>query len=319
MADHSHQTVELFSQIGARLKAAREARGYTLRELSSHTRINLGFLEKIEAGDLSGLPGIAFVKGFIRNYISVLEIQDAELDEALQHLGPTTAREQAAELKPSNPMVLDTQAPRPAYLKMGLFAVLAILILWVGYALFRGSSPPEPVVRQAPPAAPAAPSDATAAPQPGSPGGVVAPPAPAAPMTPGSPTPAVVPPRTGGPGASSAVAPPQGRAQPRAAGPGAPARVAGAADGRQKLELTMRGLERTWVRMSIDRAPPIDVLLQPAETVAWNAEQEIRLTIGRSNGVAVYLNGEEIVLPSEPNRLIPSLVLNKLTLLRLEN
>ena len=73
------------------------------------------------------------------------------------------------------------------------------------------------------------------------------------------------------------------------------------------------------MRLSLDRAPPVDVLLQPAETVAWEASQEIRLTIGRSNGVAVYLNGEEVLLPQEPNRLIPSLVLNKLTLLRLEN
>ena len=73
------------------------------------------------------------------------------------------------------------------------------------------------------------------------------------------------------------------------------------------------------MRLSVDRAPPVDVLMQPAETVAWEASQEIRLTIGRSNGVAVYLNGEEVLLPQEPNRLIPNLVLNKLTLLRLEN
>src|SRR3970282_369403 len=152
---------------GAQLKAAREARGYTLRELSSHTRINLSFLEKIEAGDLRGLPGIAFVKGFIRNYISVLEIQDAELDEALQRLGPTTAREQAAQLQPSHPQVLDTEAPRPLYVKMVLFAVLAVLILWVGYVLFRGSAPPEPLVRQPPPAA--APGGPGAAACPGAP------------------------------------------------------------------------------------------------------------------------------------------------------
>jgi hypothetical protein len=61
------------------------------------------------------------------------------------------------------------------------------------------------------------------------------------------------------------------------------------------------------------------VLMQPAETVAWEAQQEFRLTIGKSNGVAVYLNGEEFALPHEANKLIPNLVLNKLTLLRLEN
>jgi cytoskeleton protein RodZ len=316
MAEHSQQTQELFIQIGARLKSARESRGYTLRELSSHTRINLSFLEKIEAGDLSGLPGIAFVKGFIRNYISVLEIQDADLDAALQQLGPTTAREQAAQLQPSNPQVLDTEAPRVSYVKMALFAVLAVLILWVGYVLFRGNTPPQPLVREAPPAAaPAVPGGT------GSPDSTVAPAAPTFGM-PAAPTPA----RPGAPAEAAPGAAPVGRAAPRQSGtrpsgtgPAATARPTGPLEGRQKLELTIRGLERTWVRMSIDRAPPIDVLLQPAETVSWDANQEIRLTIGRSNGVAVYLNGEEILLPAEPNRLIPSLVLNKLTLLRLEN
>jgi hypothetical protein len=33
----------------------------------------------------------------------------------------------------------------------------------------------------------------------------------------------------------------------------------------------------------------------------------------------VYLNGEDILLPEERDQLIPDIVLNKLTLLRLEN
>ncbi len=85
------------------------------------------------------------------------------------------------------------------------------------------------------------------------------------------------------------------------------------------LRLTVRGLEATWIRLSIDRAPPIDVKVNPAESLVWEANEEIRLTVGKSQGVSVYLNGEDVLLPSEPNRLIPSIVLNKLTLLRLEN
>jgi cytoskeleton protein RodZ len=317
MAEHSQQTIELFSQIGARLKSAREERGYSLQELSSHTRINLGFLQRIEAGDLTGLPGIAFVKGFIRNYISVLEIRDAELEDAVQRLGPTSAREQAAQLQPSNPQVLDTEVPRASYLRMGLFVALAVLILWVGYLLFRGSDSPEPVVRQpSPPAAPAALGPA-APPAGGAPQATA--PAADGPAAPGpGPAPAggsMAPPRPAKPGAP----PPTGSTARPAAAVATGSRGSGPLEGRQKLELTIRGLERTWVRLSIDRAPPIDVLMQPAETVAWEANQEIRLTIGRSNGVAVYLNGEEILLPPEANRLIPNLVLNKLTLLRLEN
>ena len=87
----------------------------------------------------------------------------------------------------------------------------------------------------------------------------------------------------------------------------------------QNLRLTVRGLEPTWIRLSIDRAPATEVRLEPAETMNWEANEEFRLVIGKSHGVAVYLNGEDILLPEERGQLIPDIVLNKLTLLRLEN
>ena len=73
------------------------------------------------------------------------------------------------------------------------------------------------------------------------------------------------------------------------------------------------------MRLSVDRREPVDVYLEPAETAAWAANEEFRLTVGKSHGVSIYLNGEEILLPQEPNMLIPDIVLNKLTLLKLEN
>ena len=63
----------------------------------------------------------------------------------------------------------------------------------------------------------------------------------------------------------------------------------------------------------------MDVRLEPAETMNWEANEELRLVIGKSQGVAVYLNGEDVLLPEERDQLIPDIVLNKLTLLRLEN
>ncbi len=69
----------------------------------------------------------------------------------------------------------------------------------------------------------------------------------------------------------------------------------------------------------MDRGPAVEVRVEPAETKNWEANEEIRLVIGKSQGVAVYLNGEDILLPEERDRLIPSIVFNKLTLLRLEN
>lgn len=290
MADYSPELLELFAQIGIKLKAMRESKDMTVQQLSARTRINAAFLHKIEAGDLAGLPGLAFVKGFIRNYTQVLEISDDELEADLQRLKALEGDRMAEQLQPKNPYLLEPDVSRVSLLKMAMSAALVILVLWAGFLLFRGSDEPRPVPTRA--------QDTGDQPTPGADS------PPAAPSGDASPSAAQT------QGLPPAQDPVDLNPSPRAAGP---------LQGRQKLELTLRGLERTWVRVSIDRAPPIDVLMDPADTLGWEANQEIRLTIGKSQGVAVYLNGEEIILPEEADRLIPNLVLNKLTLLRLEN
>lgn len=87
----------------------------------------------------------------------------------------------------------------------------------------------------------------------------------------------------------------------------------------KNLRLRVRGLEKTWIRLSVDRREPVDVLLDPAETGEWQANEEFQLTVGKSHGVSVYLNGEEILLPREPDLLVPDIILNKVTLFKLEN
>lgn len=290
MADYSPELLELFAQIGIKLKAMRESKDMTVQQLSARTRINAAFLHKMEAGDLAGLPGLAFVKGFIRNYPQVLELSDEELEADLQRLKALEGDRTVEQLQPKNPYLLEPDVSRVSLFKMAMSAALVILVLWAGFLLFRGSDEPRPVPTRA--------QDTGDQPPPGA----DSPPA----ALSGDAFPSAA--------QTQALPPAQDpvdlNLSPRAAGP---------LQGRQKLELTLRGLERTWVRVSIDRAPPIDVLMDPADTLGWEANQEIRLTIGKSHGVAVYLNGEEIILPEEADRLIPNLVLNKLTLLRLEN
>lgn len=324
MAEYSHETLELFAEIGSRLRSAREERGYSLQELSAHTRIHQNFLEKIESGDLAALPGMAFVKGFIRNYIQVLQIDDGELEEQLQRLGIERRADPAANLRPSNPQLLDTTAERPSRLRLALIVVVVVLLGWLGYVFFRpGETPTPPAGGEATATAPAPETPAAGGPgatPPAAPAETPAAPAPAAPAESPAAAPAATTPAspTGTPAGTTPGAAATGPGAP-AGPPGAPPLTGGPVEGRQKLELTLRGLEPSWVRLSIDRAPAVDIFLQPAETVAWEANQEFQLVIGKSKAVAVYLNGEEYPLPQEPNRLIPNLVLNKLTLLRLEN
>jgi len=284
MESHLEKDRELLSLIGQKLKAARESQGVSLRDISISTRVNQSFLDKIERGDTEGLPGYAFVKGFIRNYQQAVKLEDQDFEQAVAVLG---SRKISVSHLPAadGPDPLERTEETTGWPKVVMVGLLAILVLWVGYMVF--SSGANEATTQPPPASKAVPDSGSAG-------------------------------QTASNNATNpAATPPAAGTQPANGAPAANADVAG--DSRQRLKLTIRGLEPTWVRMSIDRAPPIDVLVHPAETAGWDASEEFVLTLGKSHGVSLYLNGEDFPLPQEKNRIVSNLVLNRLTLLRLEN
>ncbi len=299
MTDYPSELRELFAEIGQKLKIIREGQGMSLEEVSSRTRINQSFLRMIEGGDLDGLPSLAFVKGFLRNMVQVLEIEDQGLDGDLDRLNLLDVKDSGNLLKPSNKKLYLEEPERPPILKIALWGSLAMLVLAAGFFIFStpdSESPPE--IEQPPEQAFTAPAESSGSPETGS----AEQSASTSESSADTSTSAA-----NSTAATSNAASATSKGQPAQGAP------------RRKLELTLRGLEQTWVRLSLDRAPPIDVRMEPSETLGWEANQEIRLTIGKSSGVEVYLNGEQILLPQEKNRLVRDLVLNKLTLLRLEN
>lgn len=301
MSDYPSHLIELFSQIGLKLRAAREANQMSVEDIAARTRINKNFIIQIEKGELQNLPGLIFVKGFIRNFIQTLDLHDEELESELRSLTMEDTDIEHQTISAPHVNVLDTLPPGNPWFKFSLYALLGVLILAAAYLMFIPSGDDETISPSAPASLPPGETGTTG-------------------QTPSTDAPDTTVPDTPAPGAEGGPASettPPAAPQPPAAAP-AP-RPPISLKGRQKLEVTIRGLEPTWVRLSIDRAPPIEVMMNLAETVTWQANQEIRLTIGKSQGVAVYLNGEEVILPQEANRLIPEMVLNRLTLLKLEN
>lgn len=69
--------------IGLILKRKREEHSYTLEHVSEITRITLTCLRNIEEGNLDLLPGLVFVRGFIRNYAKLLGLDSDWMIEAL--------------------------------------------------------------------------------------------------------------------------------------------------------------------------------------------------------------------------------------------
>jgi cytoskeletal protein RodZ len=70
------------SNLGSRLKQAREARGIDLRELAAATKISVTALEALERNDYSRLPGGIFGRSFVRAYALAVDLDpDVTVEE----------------------------------------------------------------------------------------------------------------------------------------------------------------------------------------------------------------------------------------------
>jgi cytoskeletal protein RodZ len=87
-------TTDLAS-IGLILKQKREEHSYTLEHVAEITRITLTNLRNIENGELEALPGLVFVRGFIRNYAKLVGVESDWMIEALNQT--FTNREQPVD------------------------------------------------------------------------------------------------------------------------------------------------------------------------------------------------------------------------------
>lgn len=65
---------EVLQGVGPRLAAAREAKGMATAEVAAKLRLGVRQIEALEADAYEQLPGEVFVRGFIRNYAKLLDL-----------------------------------------------------------------------------------------------------------------------------------------------------------------------------------------------------------------------------------------------------
>lgn len=70
--------------LGQYLKEAREKANFTIEKFSLKTRINANILRNLENEDFKSLPNLAYLKGFVLNYVKMFSLDEAEAIKKLQ-------------------------------------------------------------------------------------------------------------------------------------------------------------------------------------------------------------------------------------------
>ena len=247
--------------VGELLRGERLRQGLELAHIAERLRINLSYLEAIEAGDRDSLPGAFFYRAFVRQYARLLGLEEENLEPALSELREQAeAAQPLPSLQPAPPAFdvppLPTaggrrvSGPKP----WSIVLLIAVIAGCSGiYALWQRAR------RVEPPAPPPARVE-TAAPPPQS--QPVAQTAPAAP-----------PPGT----AKPAVPPPAPEPAPTDA----------------KLDIEVAALETVWISATTDGKKTATVL-KPGQSRRFAANERASLFIGNAGGLEIRVNGKPL-------------------------
>jgi cytoskeleton protein RodZ len=120
-------TIAYGSGCGNVLKAAREAQGLSIHEVCSQLRLGIKQIQAIEQDDFDKLPQPSIVRGFIRNYARLLNIDVNPILEAYQRIVPNKAPLPLSVRSNASRSVIDK--PVRAFRPQRLLTFLIFLIL----------------------------------------------------------------------------------------------------------------------------------------------------------------------------------------------
>ena len=122
------------SDFGATLRAAREARKMSLRQIADATNISMSMLQALEDNDPSRLPGGIFTRSFIRSYAGEVGLDPEEtLLEFLEQSTTTRSEDRltfAGEAK-EHALFRSSQRMAKTILRIVLISVLVALVLFL--------------------------------------------------------------------------------------------------------------------------------------------------------------------------------------------
>ncbi|MHB8763020.1 MAG: helix-turn-helix domain-containing protein [Deferrisomatales bacterium] len=266
------------SGFGPSLRAAREANGLSLEQLADTTKIQVRYLQALEAQDWATVPEGVIGRGFVRVVAREVGLSPEDLLASYQRARGERDTEPSHAL-PEADWRVDLRTDRRG--RPWLLAVAMVLGSVLGVWVW----------------SPWAPAPAPRAPAPVAPAGLPAPP-PAAPEAPAaSAEPPAPPPAAALPGAEAPPAPaPAPPAEPAA--PPAPAPVPAV------LRLEVVAVERVWVRVTADGGAPQDRVLNPGERGGYEAEGSLTVKLGNAGGVRLNWNGETLKVPGKPGQVL---------------
>jgi len=97
MSSETDAQVGTPTDVGSRLRAARESKQISLREIATKTKISIDALEALEENDVARLPGGIFTRAFVRSYAAEVGLDPEQTMGEFMAQVPSEAVSEATE------------------------------------------------------------------------------------------------------------------------------------------------------------------------------------------------------------------------------
>lgn len=118
-------------ELGNRLKNEREKRQLSIGEVAERLKLPAKQIEALELGDYTNLPELVFVRGFLRAYGRLLELNDQEMADYLDRVTPQTrlapVSSVATQTTEAQPRFQDRKIKKP--FPTWIFGVIAVGVI----------------------------------------------------------------------------------------------------------------------------------------------------------------------------------------------
>lgn len=282
--------------MGDTLRRSREAQGLSIPEVAATLKLHARQIEALEAGNFAQLPGLAFTRGFLRNYARLLKIDPAPLLAGLQ--SPESS--EPMELAPASNAHGDMpQVGRGRFRRSVIPGVLAALALFgvvvAGWYYDTLRKNPSEELAVSAPEAEQAQSDAPAVPP--QPPAAEADPKPEAAAVAAAPAPAAAPAVPAG--VPVALNPSVAEPAPAAAVPAAPSAPAAPATEAGRDRLVFQFAQDAWVEIKDKNGKVVFSRLGKAGSQEqFDISAPVSLVIGNARQVKLQRNGAAVNIPT---------------------
>lgn len=125
------------TELGQKLRNAREAKGYSIDDLQKKTKIQKRYLTAIEEGHLDQLPGDFYVRAFVKQYADSVGLNSSEVLAEYGQDIPKVQPEEVPAVPTSLPKEKVSHNFRNHLPQIGILTIVIVIVALVAFVMFQ--------------------------------------------------------------------------------------------------------------------------------------------------------------------------------------